>query len=138
MEFARYEHETDLLKNQLRQREQQRDQQKQQWESRELQMQEQMKQEQLQVQMEMSSPLQEPQMNPSTNFNLSEEAFILSSLKEVTQVWARGTGHATFNLNIVDGLANLQLGFSLGHPSEPHFHVKPCDITWPTYVIYSA
>ena len=46
MEFARYEHETDLLKNQLRQREQQRDQQKQQWESRELQMQEQMKQEQ--------------------------------------------------------------------------------------------
>merc|ERR1719480_269221 len=37
MEFARYEHETDMLKNQLRQREQQRDQQKQQWESRELQ-----------------------------------------------------------------------------------------------------
>ena len=49
-----------------------------------------------------------------TTFSWTEEAFILSSLKEVTQVWARGTGSATFNLNIVDGVANLQLQFSLG------------------------
>ena len=65
---------------------------------------------------------------PNTaTFSWSEEAFILSSLKEVTQVWARGTGHATFKLNIVDGTANLQLGFSLGHPTDPHLHVQPGD-----------
>ena len=40
----------------------------------------------------------------TTYFSLSEEAFILSSLKEVTKVWARGTGLATFNLNILMGL----------------------------------
>merc|ERR1719361_1736369 len=38
MEFARYEHETEMLKNQLRQREQQRDRQKAEWEERERQM----------------------------------------------------------------------------------------------------
>ena len=61
----------------------------------------------------------------TTTFSWSEEAFILSSLKEVTQVWARGTGNATFNLNIVDGFANLQLGFSLGQPTDPHLHAEP-------------
>lgn len=45
MEFARYEHETDMLKNQLRQREQQRDRQKEEWEARERQMSEMMGQE---------------------------------------------------------------------------------------------
>ena len=57
-----------------------------------------------------------------TSFNLSEEAFILSSLKEVVHVWARGYGQATFNLNITDGVADLQLGFRLGHPADPHLH----------------
>merc|ERR1711981_536629 len=42
MEFARYEHETEMLKNQLRQREQQRDRQKAEWEERERQMSEMM------------------------------------------------------------------------------------------------
>ena len=32
MEYARYEHETEALREQLRRRESQRDQQKQQWE----------------------------------------------------------------------------------------------------------
>ena len=63
----------------------------------------------------------------TTHFSLSEEAFILSSLKEVTKVWARGTGLATFNLNSADGFANLQLGFSLGRPTDPHLHVEPGD-----------
>ena len=45
MEFARYELETDMLKNQLRQREQQRDRQKEEWEARERQMSEMMGQE---------------------------------------------------------------------------------------------
>ena len=60
-------------------------------------------------------------------FSLSEEAFILSSLKEVTKVWARGTGLATFNLNIADGFANLQLGFSIGRPTDPHLREEPGD-----------
>lgn len=59
-------------------------------------------------------------MISSTNFNLSEEAFILSSLKEVVHVWARGNGQATFNLSIVDGFADLQLGFRLGSPTDLH------------------
>ena len=45
MEFARYEHETEMLKNQLRQREQQRDHQKSQWEESERRMSEMMKEE---------------------------------------------------------------------------------------------
>ena len=64
---------------------------------------------------------------PQTTFSYSEEAFILSSLREVSKVWARGTGHATFNLNIVDGFANLQLGFTLGRPSDPHLREEPGD-----------
>ena len=47
-------------------------------------------------------------------------AFILSSLREVVNVWARGYGQATFNLSIVDGFADLQHGFQLGHPNDPH------------------
>ena len=64
-------------------------------------------------------------MPGSTNFNLSEEAFLLSSLKEVVHVWARGKGHATFNLSIVDGIADLQLGFRLGSPTDPHLQEPP-------------
>ena len=59
-------------------------------------------------------------MNRSTNFNFSEEAFILSSLKEVVNGWARGHGQASFNLGIVDGFADLQLSFRLGSPADLH------------------
>ena len=38
------------------------------------------------------------------------------------KVWARGTGQASFDLNIVDGVAEVKLGFKLGRPSEPHCH----------------
>ena len=58
----------------------------------------------------------------NNNFSLTEEAFLLSSLNEVVKVWARGTGQASFDLNISDGVAELKLGFKLGHPSEPHCH----------------
>ena len=54
-------------------------------------------------------------------FNLTEEAFLLSSLHEVVKVWARGSGQASFNLDINDGAANLKLCFQLGHPCEPHY-----------------
>ena len=59
----------------------------------------------------------------TTYFSLSEEAFVLSSLKEVAKVWAKGTGFAIFNLDIADGFANLQLGFSLGRPTDPNLHI---------------
>ena len=35
-------------------------------------------------------------------------------------VWHRGTGQATYNLQIKDGQANLQLSFQLGKPDEPY------------------
>ena len=54
-----------------------------------------------------------------TNFNLTEEAFILSSLKEVVHVWARGSGQATFNLNIVDGVLISSLVSDLDIPLIP-------------------
>ena len=55
-----------------------------------------------------------------TNFNYTEEAFLLSSFQEVTKIWAKGTGEASFNLNILDGVADLQLHFKLGSPRDPH------------------
>ena len=64
-------------------------------------------------------------MNTATTFNHSEEAFLLGSLQEVVKVWIRGNGQASFNLNIVDGLADLNLSFKLGNPAEPHCHPYP-------------
>ena len=56
----------------------------------------------------------------NTMFSLSEEAFLLRSLKEVVLVWTRGSGQASFNLTVEDGRANLQLGLQLGSPSDNH------------------
>ena len=61
----------------------------------------------------------------SIPFSLSEEAFILNSLSEVTKVWARATGKATFNFSVQDGQAHLQLGFQLGMPGDPHLPPHP-------------
>ena len=36
-------------------------------------------------------------------------------------MWRKGSGQATFSLQIVDGKADLQLSFQLGHPSDLHF-----------------
>ena len=59
---------------------------------------------------------------PTNSFDLSftEEAFLLSSLQEVVRIWDRGTGHASFNLQVKDGTADLQLNFQLGRPSDLH------------------
>ena len=61
----------------------------------------------------------------SIPFSLSEEAFLLNSLSEVTKVWARSTGKATFNFSVQDGQAHLQLGFQLGMPGDPHLPPHP-------------
>ena len=58
--------------------------------------------------------------NYRTNYSYSEEAFLLSSLQEVAKVWARGTGQASFHLNILDGMAQLELSFKLGGPGDLH------------------
>ena len=51
----------------------------------------------------------------NSNFCFTEEAFLLSSLHEVIKVWSRGSGQASFDLNISDGSAELKLGFKLDH-----------------------
>ena len=38
----------------------------------------------------------------------------------MTKIWQRGTGHASFNLQVNDGQADLQLSFKLGKPDDPH------------------
>jgi len=86
MEFARYEHETDLLKNQLRQREQQRDQQKQQWESKELQMQEQMKQEQERRSREEESMMQRMQEQEAGMRRRTEENNLFMQAQELNSM----------------------------------------------------
>ena len=60
-----------------------------------------------------------------TPFSLSEEAFLLKSLSEVTKVWASATGKATFNFSVQDGQAHLQLGFQLGRPGNHHLPPQP-------------
>jgi hypothetical protein len=71
-------------------------------------------------------------MNLNTNsFSFSEEAFLFSSLREVTKVWAIASGKARFNFFVHDAKANLQLGFHLGLPGDLHLpqqnhqHVSP-------------
>ena len=55
-----------------------------------------------------------------TSFSYSEEVFLLASLHEVVKVWSRGSGQASFNLDVSEGSADLKLSFKLGHPTEPH------------------
>ena len=53
--------------------------------------------------------------------SFTEEAFLFSSFQEALKVWRKGSGQATFSLQIVDGKADLQLSFKLGHPCDLHF-----------------
>ena len=55
-------------------------------------------------------------------FNVTEECFLLRSLREVVMVWKGGTGQASFNLSVKNGSADLQLGFQLGRAQDPHLH----------------
>jgi hypothetical protein len=59
-------------------------------------------------------------MPTSTTFSFTEEAFLLSSLHEVVKVWSRGSGQANFALKVIDGVAELNLNFKLGHPNDLH------------------
>ena len=53
--------------------------------------------------------------------SFTEEAFLFSSFQEAVKVWRKGSGQATFSLQIDDGKAELQLSFKNGHPSDLHF-----------------
>ena len=57
----------------------------------------------------------------SSTFNPTEEAFLLNSLHEIVKIWARGSGKASFSLEVSDGQANLSLGIQLGHPGDQHY-----------------
>ena len=53
--------------------------------------------------------------------SFTEEAFLFSSFQEAVKVWRKGSGQASFSLQIDDGKAELQLSFKLGHPSDLQF-----------------
>ena len=67
----------------------------------------------------------------TTTFNLTEEAFLLESLHEVVKVWSRGSGQASFNLDVCDGVADLKLCFKLGLPGD--LHVVPGVVPHPPF-----
>ena len=58
---------------------------------------------------------------------MTEEAFLLRSLKEIVNIWSGGSGQATFNFVVQDGVASLQLGFQLGRPADPHILQQDSD-----------
>ena len=61
-------------------------------------------------------------MPPSTShYSYTEEAFLHSSLQEVVKVWASGSGQAKFEVSIENGVAKLNLSFTLGDPSDLHY-----------------
>ena len=66
----------------------------------------------------------------SSTFSLTEEAFLLNSLHEIVKIWARGSGKASFSLDVSDGQANLSLGIQLGHPGDQHYDpgAQPCHL----------
>ena len=51
---------------------------------------------------------------------MTEEAFLLCTLKEVVNIWSGGSGQASINFVVQDGVESLQLGFQLGRPDDPH------------------
>ena len=58
------------------------------------------------------------------NLSITEEAFVLSSLKEFVKAWALGS-QANFNVESRNGQARLKLEVQLGRPCDPHHHVPP-------------
>jgi hypothetical protein len=53
-------------------------------------------------------------------FTQTEEAFFLNCVGEVMMVWASKSGQAKLNISVENGLVDLQLGFKLGQPENPH------------------
>ena len=53
-------------------------------------------------------------------FSQCEEAFLLKSVQNVIDMWARGLGQARMNFAVKKGQAELQLFYQLGHPDALH------------------
>ena len=56
----------------------------------------------------------------SKSFHQSEENFVYSCIVDIVNVWTRGTGLASFSIDVEDGSAKIDMSFSLGHPSDVH------------------
>ena len=56
----------------------------------------------------------------STSFNQTGEAFVYSSIAEIVNVWARGTGDASFSIDVKNGSATVNMSFSLGPLDKLH------------------
>ena len=65
-------------------------------------------------------------------FGNTEEAFVLSSLKEIVKVWGSG-GQGCFNLDCQNGTAWVKIAFQLGSPADQHY--VPCNTPHPTLII---
>ena len=63
----------------------------------------------------------------NTIYNQTEEVFFLNCVGEVMKVWASKSGKAKVNILVENGLVDLQLGFKLGFPEDPHLSPPPPD-----------
>ena len=53
----------------------------------------------------------------------TEEAFVLSNLKEFVKIWGSG-GRAQFNLECKNGSAWIKLKVKVADPASPHYHPR--------------
>ena len=58
-------------------------------------------------------------------FSDCEEAFLLTNIRNIINVWSRGSGQASLNFCVRNGQAELNLSYQLGHPEESHLPPQP-------------
>ena len=59
-----------------------------------------------------------------TNFNYTEEAFLLSTFSEFVKCWKSGKRSRLF-IESVNGMAFMNFSVFLGNPSDAHFSPTP-------------
>ena len=71
----------------------------------------------------------------NTTYMQTEESFFLNCVGEVMKVWANKSGKARLNISLDVGVVDLQLGFKLGFPEDPHLSPPPPDLhtSYPKY-----
>ena len=58
-------------------------------------------------------------------FSDCEEAFLLTNVRNIINVWSRGFGQARLTFCVSDGQAELSLSYKLGHPEASHLPPQP-------------
>ena len=58
------------------------------------------------------------------NLSITEESFVLSTLKEFVKSWAFGS-QANFNIESRNSQPRLKLEVQIGHPGDLHHHAPP-------------